>query len=205
MNIESGLTKTFPLLSLCFGDFKIKGGTFQGAPQLKEIHGCLTINAAKIRNISALKTAREGVSVKNSFVRTLGSLEKVEGPVEFERSQILNLFKLISVPDSFSVAICRMPHNLRLKEVGGEINVKGSLDAPNLRKAGKIITTYGILTISPALDAEVIRFGYKDYSVSEYLAFRRKRNTIKKTDDTPARGAFAQALVDLVRRLLGKE
>jgi len=93
-----------------------------------------------------------------------------------------------------------MPHNLRLKEVGGEINVKGSLDAPNLRKAGKILTTYGILTINPALDAEVIRFGYKDYSVAEYLAFRKARKK-KEAASAPGQVTLAEMLAEKLSAL----
>ena len=174
VNIEYGLTKTFPQLLFCFGDFKVKGDNFQGAPHLKEVHGYLALNTTRVNNLSALKTAREGVFVKSSFIRNLGSLQTVEGPVELERSQINNLHNLITLPASLSIINTRMPHNLKLREVGGDITVKGYLDAPNLRQARKI-TSSGSLQISPDLKADVIVFNYREFSVAKYLVFRRKR------------------------------
>jgi len=174
VNIEYGLTKSFPRLLICYGDFKVKGDNFQGAPNLKDVHGFLALNTTRINNLSALKTAREGVFVKNSFVRNLGSLERVEGPVEFERSQLNNLFKLITLQGPLSVLNTRMPYNFKLREVEGDITVKGYFDAPNLLQAKKI-TTNGNLQINPSLKADVIRYNYKDYSVAEYLAFRTRK------------------------------
>ena len=183
VNLEHGLTTSFPLLTFCFGDFNVIGNKFQDALNLREVHGRLSLDGAKI-SLSPLKTVKGGVFVNRSFVRNLGGLENVEGPVEFVKSQVLNLFNLITLPGSLSVINTLMPHNLRLKEVGGDIFVRGNLDVPSLMRVRRI-AAFGGLTISPLLEAEVIRFHYKDYSVAEYLALRKKAKRKKEAEPEP--------------------
>ena len=197
LSVEHGLTTSFPLLAFCFGDFKVKGDNFQGAVNLKEVHGCLSLDAAKILNLGALKTAKGGVFVNRSFVRNLGSLENVEGPVEFVKSQVLNLFNLVTLPGPLSVINTRMPHELKLKEVGGDIRVRGNLDAPNLVKA-KTITILGSLTISPLLEADMIRFNCSEYSVADYLAFRRRVKPKKEVAPEPEPLTFFELVAKIL-------
>ena len=206
IKIEFGLTEYFEELLLCFGKFDVKGENFKGAPNLKEIHGGMVLETTKLKShraFKSLKTVKDAVSLKDSFIMNMGALETVEGNFEIENTQIHNLFNLTALPDNLKVINSRMPHKLRLIEVKGNIQVKGYFDAQCLRQA-KTITTQGNLFVSPLLKADNINFQYRDFSVAAYLSFRRKGDSIK-ADDTPVGTTFAQALLNLARRLLGRE